>query len=315
MIKSLSSKIAINRYLIVAYLLLSFLFFTLMSHYTKTILKKIEYSADNGYIKYDSVYSIDTEFVLRFHDDKEMVNFLKSEFESFTLIKREGNIYGVYVYNDDWQIPLSKGRIFTIEEMESEKRYLISNNDNNGKIVGKPLNVENRSYVNLFSLDRKMLTSNSNVLYGNYLINQNVNNYEYYQNNNMFEDTTSEKRYNNLFLLFFLAGIVQLFITIYSTQKNKISVLKLCGKSNNEILSEYYISGLIVFLLSNITGLIIYILKYPQFLKMKLFLNEFIYYTATTFLVSIPVLIIVFIVVTIYVIKAKPIDLLRRMEE
>ena len=105
MIKSITTKITINRYLIVAYLLLSFLFFTLMSHYTKTILEKIEYSADNGYIKYDLVYSIDTEFVFRFQDDKEMVEYLKNEYESFTLIKREGILYGVYIFNDIWQIP------------------------------------------------------------------------------------------------------------------------------------------------------------------------------------------------------------------
>jgi len=315
MIKSITSKITINRYLIVAYLLLSFLFFTLMSHYTKTILKKIEYSADNGYLNYETVYTLDTEYILRFKDDHEMIKHLKNELNYFTIIKREGSLYGVYVYNDDWLIPLSEGRIFSVEEMESEVRFLISNKDNNGIIVGKPLDVENRTFVNLFSLERKMLATNSNVLYGTYIINQNINNQEYYQNVNIFLDTPAEKKYNDLFLIFFLAGIVQLFITMYSTQKNRISVLKLCGRSNKEILIEYYISGLTVFLLSNITGLIIYILKYPQFLKMKLFFNEFIYYTATIFLVSVPVLIIVFIVVTTYVIKAKPIDLLRRMEE
>lgn len=306
----------INRYKIASYILLSFLFFTLMTHYTKNVLEKIEYSADSGYLEYGSIYDLEDEFVLKFANDRDMVTELKKMYSSFTLIKREGSLYGVYIFNDEWNIPLEEGRIFTTDEMENNQQFIISNKDDgSGTLVGKPLTNESRVFVNLFSLSRKMMTTITNKLDGYYIINVNVGNRIIYNNANLFVDTPLQKIYKKLFLIFFVVGALQLFISMYSIEKNKIAVLKLCGKDNFEILKNYYISGVLIVIISFASGILIYALKYPQFLRMKLFMADFTYYLALTYLMTIPITMAVNLVVTIYVIRAKPIDLLRRMEE
>jgi len=300
---------------IVNILIFTVLFFSLMNHYASVIIQKIEFSSSYGYIEYQECYSISSDLITEFDSDQELINWLKENLTSFTLVKKSGITYGIYVYNDKWLMPLLNGNLFSDEQNESTEVFYISNNDLVGVKIGTPLPKEKYNFVNLLSLDSSF-SKYSNISLSEYYINQKVTNEnksDYFYKVNFTEYSISIL-YNILYIILFLICLLHMFITNYNDHRIEISIRKLCGFDDIEIIIKMMTSLIFQLVLASIIGITAFLLFNPEIVVMEAFRSELYIYIFYTLKMILPLYLICGITVTITVFKATPLGLLRSME-
>lgn len=219
----------------------SMLFLGMLISDSSAILLEYQNKENNGFIEGD-VYSIeryDTEKV--FSSYEELVELAKRKADSFVLIAEvSDHKMGIYFYNSEWNVPLSSGRIFTEEEMNSKETFIIDSSS--PERVGTSFK---DTYVNLYSLPLTFENGFSNVA----ILSDIPLSDRAVVNARKLTDTLFEEK-QVYFRIIYYGMIVLIFLIVYQMNKSELIIRKLLGHSIVKVFHDFFLKLFSFFVIS-----------------------------------------------------------------
>ena len=202
-----------------------------------------------------------------FNSYEEIIEKARSKSDSFIIVSKQGSkTAGVYYENFDWELPLTDGRIFNRQELESTKQYVIGDVD--GAIGHLP---NNKTIYNLKSLPLEIKGNDCNVS-----ILSNVELAEGISFPLLNEvDNTNDLMRSNYIAIFYLLLIINLGIYLTAIYR-EIVVYKFLSKKSIRLFVDFFVRVVFGMAFSFISAFVLYYFMFKKLFIITILRNEII---------------------------------------
>lgn len=226
-----------------------------------------------------------------FNSYEEIIEKARSKSDSFIIVAKQGSkTAGVYYENFDWELPLTDGRIFNRQELESTKQYVIGEVD---AAIGHLPN--NKTIYNLKSLPLEIKGNDCNVsILSNIELAEGIS---FPLLNEV--DNTNDLMRSNYIAIFYLLLIINLGIYLTAIYR-EIVVYKFLSKSPLKVFGKFIIKVVIGMTLSFALAGLVYKSMFPNLFLISFIRNEIFAMIIKRYLIVLTISLVATIVITLF---------------